>query len=103
PHSGYDIAGLLTGTFHTAFPDGRPEPDANPSENAEEGAEEEPSGQSEAEFLKQGEGTVVLIADSDWLTDRFSVERLNFLGSTLLRPLNDNLSLALNLVDQFAG
>jgi len=107
PKAPYTLAALLSGKFTTAYPQGKPvKPSAPKAENPSEN--EQPAPPAEAvqpvppEYT-EGQGMVFLIADSDWAADRFSVERMNFLGKTLLRPLNDNLSLMLNVVDQLAG
>jgi ABC-type uncharacterized transport system involved in gliding motility auxiliary subunit len=53
--------------------------------------------------LKEGRGTLIVVADTDWLMDDYSVRRLNFLGSQALEPLNDNLYFGLNLTDLLGG
>ncbi len=46
-----------------------------------------------------GDPVVFVIADVDWLFDPFSLQRINISGRTVVRPLNDNLSFFLNLVE----
>jgi len=104
----YTLATVINGKFTTAYPNGKPvkTSDDNPDPASEGGTpavSEVETGQPKAPRYTEGEGMVFLIADSDWAADRFSVERMNFLGNTMLRPLNDNLSLMLNVVDQLAG
>ena len=50
-----------------------------------------------------GEPVVFVIADVDWLFDPFSLQRINVSGRTIVRPLNDNLSFLLNLVEYASG
>ena len=90
----FALALQLAGTFPTAFPDGSPEPPA-----AEDGKEKK------ADSLKKSTqpGAVVLVGDADMLFDSFCVRQGNFLGQTVAQPINDNLSFALNLVDQLSG
>lgn len=87
------VAARLTGTFPTAFPDGFTPPKA-------EGAEAEPL---PVEGLKEGKSTVILFADADFLYDSFSATQMNFLGAAVVRPLNDNLALVANAVEQASG
>lgn len=46
---------------------------------------------------------VFAIADSDWLFDPFSLQKLDVGGQVLVRPLNDNLTMLLNLVEYLTG
>jgi ABC-type uncharacterized transport system involved in gliding motility auxiliary subunit len=94
------LAGLVTGTFRTAFPEGKPvEASAAPPEG-EEGPP--PPAPVPPEFT-EGRGTLLLLADSDLLTDQMSVQRVNFLGMNAITPLNNNLDFALNALDALAG
>ncbi len=72
------LAALVTGTFRTAFPD---------RENA----------------TATGPGTLVIVTDTDWLMDDYSVRRFNFLGVQAAEPLNDNLAFGSNVLDFLAG
>ena len=96
------IAMRLTGKFKTAFPDGKP------SAEAAAGAEDDIDKEDEApavDSLKEseGEGTVVLFGDADFLFDSFAVRIQNFLGTRMLSLLNGNLPVAQNVVEQLAG
>lgn len=100
------VAGIIRGTFPTAFPDGKPEPEEatedgeNDTETAEK-EEEAPAG----ELLKESPetSTVFLLADTDFMADQFSVRVLNFFGMRGIEPLNDNLNFLNNSVDLLAG
>ncbi|MDQ8186986.1 GldG family protein [Pelagicoccus sp. SDUM812002] len=74
------VAGLLTGTASTAFPD-------REDENKK----------------TSGDITVFIIADSDFLLDQFSVQRVNFLGMQQVQKLNDNQDLANNFIEYLGG
>lgn len=97
----YALAMRLTGKFKTAFPDGAP---AAPETKAEgdDAAKEE---KKEVTSLKESsdEAVVTLFADTDWLYDQWSVQVQNFLGQRIISPMNGNLSLVQNLVEQLAG
>ena len=104
------LALRLSGTFSTAFPDGRP---AEPAADEDGGEQAEPAadagGESGAgaadDFLTRSEqpGSVVLVGDVDMLFDNFAVESQNILGQRLVMPINGNLSLFLNSVELLAG
>ena len=79
------VAARLSGTFKSAFPEG---PDGT---NAVEGA------------LSSGKGAVLLFGDSDFLADDFSVQVLQTPFGVMVQPMNDNLSLFSNVIEQFAG
>jgi ABC-type uncharacterized transport system involved in gliding motility auxiliary subunit len=95
------IALRLTGKFKTAFPDGRPVP------KEAEGKDAKPTPPA-ADFgpaLKesQGEGTVVLVADSDMLNDGAAVQIQDIFGQKVAIPINGNLAFIQGLVEQMAG
>ncbi len=92
----YDLVTHLTGTFKTAFPDGKPKPTTEGEENKDA---------KKAEGLKEGvaPGNVFLIADIDAFYDRFAYNIQNFGGSPMASSSNGNESLLLNLLDQATG
>ena len=55
--------------------------------------------------LKQSRGTpvVFVVADVDWLFDPFSLQQTRLGQDTVVRPLNDNLALLLNMVEFATG
>ena len=89
------VAGLLSGEFTTAFPNGKPsDPSASPeSEETTEGSDQ----------LYTGEGNVFIITDTDWLLDQFSIRRQNFLGMMTIQPINDNLTMGTNIIEFLGG
>lgn len=95
------IAGVVRGNFSTAFPDGRPMPgnDEDAEADGNEIAEEEAPAMSESKEA----GTIVIVADTDFLADQFSVRFMNFLGMRAMSPLNDNLAFVSNIIDFFGG
>ncbi len=109
------IAGQLSGEVKTAFPEGKP---ADTSEKAAEAgaqetgeevggdavaATEEASEQAVAPGLQQGNINVLLIADTDLLTDRLWVQAQTFFGQPVLSPFADNGSLLINAADFLVG
>jgi len=98
------LAIRLTGTFHTAFPEGKPKPfnaPAGDDKKAEKPKKEEPG---EPQIKRSAEeNSVVLVADVDLLTDNAAVDVQELFGQRVVIPRNGNLALAQGLVEQFAG
>ena len=96
------IAALVSGKFKTAFPDGAPKDDA-PAPDAKAPATPPPA--PAASLLKESTATstLLVIADTDWLFDDYSLEKYNFLGQTAVQPLNDNLAFAANTLEFIGG
>jgi ABC-type uncharacterized transport system involved in gliding motility auxiliary subunit len=85
------LAARLQGAFKTAFPNGV-------DNSAENGATN-----STSNHLTSGTSTVMIFADTDFLNDRFCVQTVNSLFGAVAQPINDNLTLFANTVEQFAG
>lgn len=98
------LAALVRGPLATAFPEGKPK-DAAPADPAAPDADKpaEPATTAEPAALKSGQATLLVIADTDWLLDDFSVSRQALFGQEMIEPLNDNLFLGSNLVEFLAG
>ncbi|MEM8954202.1 MAG: Gldg family protein [Verrucomicrobiota bacterium] len=119
------IAVRLHGKFKTAFP---PEGDAGEKSDEEgaavqgeggnesdgdggggegsvaDGDAEEAGDESKKPLVEAtGEGTLVLFSDVDFLFDRMVAQEQNILGQRVMIPLNQNLSLLQNIVEQLAG
>jgi ABC-type uncharacterized transport system involved in gliding motility auxiliary subunit len=88
----YEIAVRATGKLKSAYPDGKPagEPGAAPST---------------APALKESAQPVnlVLVADTDLLTDMMWVQRENFFGQRFAQAFANNGDLVLNAVDNLTG
>jgi ABC-type uncharacterized transport system involved in gliding motility auxiliary subunit len=85
------LALRLQGKFKTAFPNGAPM------------APGETNQVSSSSALKESktEGTVILVADTDMLSNEFSVRDIGFFG--IMQPINGNINLFANMVEQQAG
>ncbi len=93
------LATMLTGKFKTAFPDGKPR--FNQSDE-----EEFIALLNKDESIKESigdESTLVLISDTDLLSDQFSIQRFNNMGQDAFRPRNDNLAFFINLLEFLSG
>lgn len=85
------LAARLKGTFKTAFPNGLP---------ASEGGQTNASPNQ----LVSGDSVVMIFADTDFLADENCVRmEPTLFGMQSIRPLNDNLALFANAVEQFSG
>ncbi len=95
------IAALVSGKFKSAFPDGAPkDPEPADKKDAKAAAEAPP-----APSLKESRTTSVLIvvADTDWMFDEYSVQKFEFMGQAAAKPFDDNLAFAANSLDFLAG
>ena len=81
----FELAIRLQGKFKTAFPDGKP------------------GATNKVEMLKESkkDGVVVLVGDSDFIYDNFCVRMIPMFN--IAQPINGNLNLFQNLVEQLAG
>lgn len=81
------MAVRLQGKFNSAFPDGKIDSETN----------------AVANVLQSGNSTVMVFGDADFLSDRFCVQLINSLFGRVAQPINNNLTLFANTVEQFAG
>lgn len=90
-----NLAVRISGTFKTAFPDGRPKPAAAAQEPA---ADETP-------VLTTGKApsVIVVVGDSDLLYDGYYLSQQNFLGFDISNIFNDNLNFLLNTCEMLTG
>lgn len=104
----YDLVTHLSGTFKTAFPDGKPGQtpdevaDAKKDEETKDGEEkkdEKPSSLKEA----VSPGNVFLLADVDAFYDNFAYSVQNFGNMQMASAVNGNSSLLFNILDQAVG
>ncbi len=92
----YALAVRLTGTFKTAFPNGKPEEKVEGETNTVAAAETS---------LKESEKetAVILIGDADLINDGFAVRRMNTPFGSFAQLLNGNLNFAQNMIEQASG
>lgn len=103
------IAALVEGRFKSAFPDGAPADETKKDESAKPAdttkEDKQPAANPPAPALKESKtkSTLIIVADSDWLMDDYSVRRMSFLGMQSAEPLNDNLAFASNAIEFLSG
>ncbi len=99
------IAALVTGKFKSAFPDGAPKDEEKKDDPAKKDEKKPEPAKPAADSLKESKGnsTLFLIADTDWLFDDYSIQKMNFFGQTAAQPINDNLALASNTIEFLGG
>jgi ABC-type uncharacterized transport system involved in gliding motility auxiliary subunit len=86
------VAALVTGKFKSAFPEGAPKDDKGAPVSTKEALKE-----------SKGSSTLVVVADTDWLFDDYSVRKFNFFGQTMAEPINNNLAFAANTLEFLGG
>ena len=94
----YALAIRLKGKFKTAFPEGKP---AAPAPDA---ADEKKDAAKPADTsLKESktDGVVILMGDVDFIYDNFCVQVDRMFG--VARPINGNLGLVQNMIEQLSG
>jgi ABC-type uncharacterized transport system involved in gliding motility auxiliary subunit len=98
------LAALITGKFKSAFPDGAPKA-PEPADKKDEKPEAKAPEPAAPPSLKESRTSSILIvvADTDWLFDEYSVRKFNFMGQSAAEPFNDNLAFAANSLDFLAG
>ena len=113
PHT---LAARITGRVQTAFPNGRPvvaepaAPDAaaasaDGADAAAAPAAEPAVAEQSAPHLTESTGPVnlLIVADTDFLSDRMWVQIQNFLGQRIPQPFANNGDFMMNALDNLAG
>ena len=93
-----NLAVRISGTFKTAFPDGKPKKAADAEADTAAAENSEP-----ALDTGNGESVVVVVADSDLLYDGYYLSKQNFLGFDISNIFNDNLNFLLNTCEMLTG
>jgi len=115
----FTVAARISGEINTAFPDGAPQV---AEENAEEAAgdadvvsdalvpeESADSGEAEAESVAEhlnssaAEVNLIVVADTDILSDRLWVQVAQFLGQRIPQPFANNGDFVVNALDNLSG
>ena len=99
------VMAITTGIFSSAFPNGQPVKEKKNPEASAAGEESEEEAPLKHPHLQEAAelNSILLFSDVDFLSDQFSVQKLNFLGQTIIQPRNDNLNLMLNSAEHLSG
>lgn len=84
----YTLAARVQGSLRTAFPDGAPEDAETPQTALTESATP---------------ANLILVADADFIYDRFWARVSEFRGTRMVEPFADNGALFVNMVDNLTG
>ena len=113
----YTIAARVSGPLKTSFKDGRPPQLASEDSNIEteeqdslalasinpaDPEEETADGETHLESSKI-EANLLIVADSDFLSDRLWVQISQFLGQRIPQPFANNADFVINALDNLAG
>ncbi|MEM7206327.1 MAG: Gldg family protein [Pseudomonadota bacterium] len=105
----HTVAARVSGSFNTVFPGGYTPPvPEDDGENAEEASSEADDAQPAPEPIEhienaQAAANLIVVADSDFLSDRLWVRVQNFFGQQIAQPFADNGDFVLNAVDNLLG
>ncbi len=91
------LAALVTGSFATAFPEGAPKEAADATQPAP-AADAKPALKASAK-----EGRLIVIADSDFALDYYSLRRGTAYGQQVYEPVNDNHAFLIGALESLAG
>jgi ABC-type uncharacterized transport system involved in gliding motility auxiliary subunit len=107
PEGKKTIAALVTGKFKTAFPQGAPKDEPPADADKKDAAAPAPAKDAtpSAPGLQESKtsSTLLVVADTDWLFDDYSVRKINLFGQVAADPLNDNLAFAANSLEFLSG
>jgi len=103
----YNLAIRLDGKFKTAFPEGKPaaKPEDDKDKDKDKDKEKKPEASGDSLKESKADTAVVLIGDSDWIYDQWSVtvQTIPMLNYRMVQPRNGNLALAQNIIEQLGG
>jgi len=99
------VMAITAGIFSSAFPNGQPVKEKKDPQAQAAGDESEAKTKLKYTHLNESteRNSILLFSDVDFLSDQFSVQKLNFLGQSIIQPTNDNLNLMLNATEHLSG
>lgn len=98
----YVLAARLQGNVKSAFPDGPPK---NSATEAEDTASKDPENSSTTTHLTESKTPInlIIVADTDLLTDRLWVRTQNFFGQRIVSAWANNGDFVVNALDNLTG
>ena len=99
------VMAITAGNFSSAFPNGQPAKEKKDTQAQAAADESEAATPLKHTHLNESteRNSILLFSDVDFLSDQFSVQKLNFLGQSIIQPTNDNLNLMLNAAEHLSG
>jgi len=99
------LMAITSGIFSTAFPEGQPPKEKDGSGDSEKGGNNVDEKALKHPHLNEAteSNSIMLFSDVDFISDQFSVQKINFLGQSIIQPTNDNLNLMLNATEHLSG
>lgn len=96
------LAALVRDQFKTAFPEGQP---PKPPKEGDDQSSQEALPPLKHPHLNEAKApqTILVVADVDFISDTFSVQKFNMLGQVVIQPINDNLNFMLNAIETLSG
>ncbi|MBM2829786.1 MAG: hypothetical protein HW411_576 [Gammaproteobacteria bacterium] len=89
------LAARIQGHVQTAFPDGKPV--------EEKEGEEVKESPDTSDIVKEGDINVIVVADTDILSDLFWIRTQSFFGTDLPQPIADNGNFVINSLENLSG
>ena len=99
----YTVAAKVSGKFSTAFADGPPPKEEADEEASVDTVEEEPEPLPAHMDVAAEETNIIVVADTDFLDDRFWVQTQDFLGQRIVVPMADNAVFLINAIESLMG
>ncbi len=98
----YAMAALITGRLKSAFPDGPPEPEEGGDAASEDDGDK---AEDAAEHLTESQEpvTMIVVADTDLLSDRSWLQFQDFFGQQVAIPTANNAAFVINALDNLTG
>jgi len=88
------LAARITGKVKTAYPDGPPPRSAEEEKRREE---------AKAKVIAEGDINVIVVADTDILTDNFWIRTQSFFGIEMPQAIANNGDFVINAIENLAG
>lgn len=98
------IAGRLSGSLRSAYPEGRPGSTPNDDSDSAAVADEAAAADGPEHLIESSdEANIIIVADVDLLSDRMWVQTQNFFGQQMATAFADNGTFVTNALDNLSG
>ncbi|HKK15663.1 MAG TPA: Gldg family protein [Gammaproteobacteria bacterium] len=97
------LAARLQGHAKTAFPDGISTTDTSSDADAAGSTKKKEVATATGDITREGDINVILVADTDILSDLFWIRQQSYFGVDLPQPIADNGNFIVNALDNLSG